>query len=73
MSAMTMEFDGVRELSMEEVDAVAGEPVWVPVALAVAVVFVVATRGCSVECSQTTTEGADGSTSTTTSCSASRS
>ena len=24
MSAMTMEFDGVRELSMEEVDAVAG-------------------------------------------------
>ena len=24
MSAMTMEFDGVRELSMEEVDAVSG-------------------------------------------------
>ena len=28
MTAMVQEFDGVRELSMEEVDAVAGGPFW---------------------------------------------
>jgi len=32
MTAMTMEFDGVRELSMEEIDAVAGGPAWFAVA-----------------------------------------
>ena len=71
MTNMTMAFDGVRELSVEEIDAVAGGPIW-KLLIGGAIVFAAATRGCTVECSQTTTEGADGSTTTTTSCSASR-
>jgi hypothetical protein len=71
MTAMVQEFDGVRELSMEEVDAVAGGPIW-KVLIGGAIVLSLATRGCEVKCSQTETEGADGSTSTTTECSMSR-
>ena len=37
MTSMTMEFDGVRELSMEEIDAVAGGPIWVPILIGIAV------------------------------------
>ncbi|MEQ8403805.1 MAG: hypothetical protein RKE49_01825 [Oceanicaulis sp.] len=40
MTAMTQQFDGVRELSMDEVDAVAGGPFWVPILVGVGITIV---------------------------------
>ncbi|MGX6646428.1 hypothetical protein ACWCOP_00625 [Maricaulaceae bacterium MS644] len=45
MTAMVQDFDGVRELSMAEVDAVAGGPVWALVALGATAAWVGSTYG----------------------------